>query len=70
MSSDSHHFGNELSSVRDEHKKELVAVRQTAAKTLTDALMEQQKQLSLQFGFFIHFYNRLVAKKRHFLNSR
>lgn len=70
MSSDSHHFGNELSSVRDEHKKELVAVRQTAAKTLTDALMEQQKQLSLQFGFFIHFYNRLVAKKRHFLSGR
>ncbi|WKY14349.1 hypothetical protein Q1695_000138 [Nippostrongylus brasiliensis] len=48
--STSRRFGSELNSIRDEHKKELVAVRQTAAKTLSDALMDQQKQLTLQLA--------------------
>lgn len=40
--------GNELNRIYNEHKQELIAVRQTAAKTLAEALNDQQKQLTLQ----------------------
>ncbi|KHJ98050.1 hypothetical protein OESDEN_01963 [Oesophagostomum dentatum] len=39
---------SELIRLRNEHKQELMAVRQTAAKTLAEALNDQQKQLNLQ----------------------
>ncbi|KAL6724335.1 hypothetical protein Aduo_019232 [Ancylostoma duodenale] len=41
-------LGSELNRLRNEHKQELIAVRQTAAKTLAEALNDQQKQLNLQ----------------------
>ncbi|VDM64815.1 unnamed protein product [Angiostrongylus costaricensis] len=41
-------LGSELNRICNEHKQELIAVRQTAAKTLAEALNDQQKQLTLQ----------------------
>ncbi|VDM75070.1 unnamed protein product [Strongylus vulgaris] len=45
---DSGRLGSELNRLRNDHKQELIAVRQTAAKTLAEALNDQQKQLNLQ----------------------
>ncbi|KJH48972.1 hypothetical protein DICVIV_04871 [Dictyocaulus viviparus] len=63
-------IGDELSRICNEHKQELIAVRQTAAKTLAEALNDQQKQMTLQLERERrHWEVRLVTEKNQLEKS-